>query len=543
MAGAAMLVSALSITGLYLTAIEQHRLALIDTVKSQARLIEAIARFDLANSPEIENEPNSGQHTLQQVAAAHKHFKGFGESGEFVLAKRKQEQIVFLLSRGHESSPDSSLDTLEPPHPIPFAGQWAEPMRRALSGEAGVLTGLDYRGVQVLAAYEPVSVLDLGLVAKTDISEIRAPFIRAGLGALAAAMLVIFLASRLFYRLSKPIEETIHQQAETFQTLAQTSLEGVVLADTKGRIQFVNSAVLKLFGYREDELLGQQVNILMPREHSVAHDGYMTNYMQTGHAKIIGIGRQLTALRKDGSRFPIYLSIGDINLSHSRMFAAVIMDLSEQRQLQREILEIPVSEQRRIGQELHDGLGQQLTGLSMLATSLLNNASKPEHDLATKLAQGLKQTIAEVRALSRGLMPVDIDVAGFMNALENLVVDLQAQGSVPIVLTINRKILIADKSAALHLYRIAQEAINNALKHASASEIHLSLGLQDNRGCMSIVDDGVGIATDGPDQSGLGLRIMKHRCGLIDADLHITSTAMGTRIECYFPLDKETNPQ
>jgi len=533
MAAATLLVSTISIISLYQTAIEQHRLRLVETVKSQARLIEAIAQFDSLESEE--NDPARARElTLEKVAAAHDEFEGFGHSGEFTLAQREGDQIVFILSHQH----------LEPetPNPIPFAGKWAEPMQHALSGESGVLTGLDYRGVKVLAAYEPVSLLDIGLVAKIDISEIRWPFVRAGLIATSVALLVIFLASRIFFRISRPIEQTLAQQAETFQILAQTAREGIVLADTKGIIQFVNPAIEKMFGYRRGELLGQTVKRLMPAEYSRAHDGYLKNYLQTGLPRIIGNSRQLTAIRKDGTRFPIYLSIGDIKTSHARLFAGVIMDISEQQQMQREILEIPVSEQRRIGQELHDGLGQQLTGLGLLATSLVNKASKPEFELATKLASGLQEAISQVRALSRGLMPVDIDTEGFINALENLLSEIRSQSNIDIALHINQRVRIADNSSALHLFRITQEAVNNAIKHADASQIDVTVGMEGNRGYLSVRDNGDGLRHS-PDRSqGLGLRIMKHRCSLIDAEMEIDSSAAeGTEIKCYFAV--ENNPE
>lgn len=529
MAAATLLVSAISIVSLYNTGIEQHRLRLVDTVKSQARLIEAIAQFDSMDN--FENAPDRAREaTLEKVSAAHSEFEGFGETGEFTLARRDGEQIVFVLSRRHTQS--------KTPQPIPFNGEWAEPMRQALSGKSGVLTGLDYRGAEVLAAYEPVSILDLGLVAKIDTSEIRRPFIHAGIIAISVAMLVIFIASRLFFRISRPIEQAIDQQAETLQILAETSREGIVIASTTGVIQFVNPAIEKLFGYSRRELIGDSVKRLMPREHSLMHDGYMKNYMQTGVAKIIGSGRQLTAMHKDGTRFPIYLSIGDIKTSHARLFAGVIMDISEQQQLQREILEIPVSEQRRIGQELHDGLGQQLTGLGLLATSLLNKASKPEHALATQLAKGLQEAISQVRALSRGLMPVDVDAEGLLHSIENLVTEIRSQSNVSILLSINDRVRVSDNSSALHLFRIVQEALNNAIKHAHADQIQVSVGIEAARGCIIIHDNGTGFRQQSDKSAGLGLRIMQHRCGLIDAEFKIESPpGGGTEIKCYFPVE------
>ena len=362
--------------------------------------------------------------------------------------------------------------------------------------------------------------------------------------AIAASFAVMFVASLVFLRVSKSIEQRIEQQSETFTTLVETIRQGIILSDTNGVIEFVNPAAEQLFGYPGGELLGQKLNILMPEEHSRAHDGYIDNYLNSGVGKIIGIGRKLSALRKNGTRFPIYLSIGDIKLDHKHLFAGVIMDISEEQQLQREILEIPVNEQRRIGHELHDGLGQQLTGLGMLATSLVNKAGKPEHELATRLAAGLQESIAQVRALSRGLMPVDIDSAGLMLSLESLIEEIRIQSGVSIVFTIGEKILVSDNSVALHLYRIAQEAVNNALKHANASEIKVSLGISGALGRLSIRDNGRGIAGGIGDAEGLGLRIIKHRCGLIDAVLRIKSSPKnGTEIQCLFPLESGSRLQ
>jgi PAS domain S-box-containing protein len=529
MATAALLVSTLSIFSLYLTATEQHGLRLQETVKSQARLIEAIAQFD--NRDNGDKDPAlAGQSTLEKVAAAHREFEGFGDSGEFVLARREGEQIHFLLNRRHDQSRTARY--------IPVAGKWAEPMRRVLAGKSGIMTGLDYRGVEVLAAYEPISILDLGLVAKIDTSEIRAPFIWAGLFAFGITLLVIFIASRFFFRVSRPIEHIIDEQAETFRTLAETAREGIVIASTQSIIQFVNPAAERLFGYKPGELHGLSIKCLMPIEQSQEHDRYVERYLQTGFARIIGTGRQLVAMRKDGTRFPIYLSIGDIHTSHARLFAGVILDMSEQQQLQREVLGISVGEQRRIGQELHDGLGQQLTGLGLLATSLLNKASKPEHTLASLLASGLQEAISQVRALSRGLVPVDIDAEGLAGALEILVDKVRLQSDIEINLVITERVNVADNSSALHLYRIAQESLNNAIKHSRASRIEICLGLAGSRGCLAIRDNGHGFERHSHESRGLGLRIMQHRCGMIDAEFKIESSREhGTEVKCLFTVE------
>ena len=368
-------------------------------------------------------------------------------------------------------------------------------------------------------------------------SEIAFPL--AGLALLLLAPLAGLGVSALILRDLQRDAQNLPYHSQTFQTLAQTAREGIVLADSHGKIEFVNAAVELLFGYTHGELLGKSVECLMPEEYRSAHGGYMQRYLETGVAQIIGTGRQLTALDKNGRRFPIYLSLGDIDTGSRRLFAGVILDMSEQQELQREILEIPINEQRRIGQELHDGLGQQLTGLGLLAASLLNKASRPEYELAAQLARGLQEAISQVRALSRGLVPVDVKAGDLIHALEDLVDNLRRQTGIDISLKARERVEIVDNSCAMHLYRIAQEALNNAIKHADASHIQVTIGRDGNRGLLSIRDDGAGFDPQRENPRGLGMRIMKFRCGLIDAELNVESAAAeGCVIKCYFALER-----
>lgn len=194
---------------LYQAAFEEERARLVETVQSQARLIEAVARFDRQYSDSTDfGTPFKA--TLAQIREAHSQFAGFAESGEFVLAHRVNGQIDFLLRHRH-----SDMDM---PEPVPFAAELAEPMRRALKGESGTVIGLDYRGETVLAAYEPVSEYGLGAVAKIDLAEIRSPFVRAGFMALAVAVLLILAGARVFQvvvgTMVQRLEESEGQLAE-----------------------------------------------------------------------------------------------------------------------------------------------------------------------------------------------------------------------------------------------------------------------------------------------------------------------------------------
>ncbi|MCG8070036.1 MAG: hypothetical protein JAY84_19510 [Candidatus Thiodiazotropha taylori] len=159
---------------LYNTAIEQERKRLVETVQSQARLIEAVAAFDQKYS--ISSFPGTPEEaTLSQIVKAHREYEGFGKTSEFTLAKLVDSQIIFLLR--HRNQPLKNIPS--PEGGFFLGGELAVPMQKALTGQSGTVVATDYRGATVLAAYEPVSVLNYGIVAKIDMQEIQQPFISA----------------------------------------------------------------------------------------------------------------------------------------------------------------------------------------------------------------------------------------------------------------------------------------------------------------------------------------------------------------------------
>jgi signal transduction histidine kinase len=209
MAGVVIAVAALVFYVLYTAAIEEERERLVETAQSQARLIEAIARFDSVYSSEYPGGSEAA--TLNQIIDAHERYKGFGETGEFTLAKLEGDNIVFLLSHRHFD--------LENPQNVPMDSEVAEPMRRALNGLSGTVIGFDYRGETVLAAHEPVAELNLGIVAKIDMEEIRSPFVTAGLisGGYAAAL--VLLGSVLFIRITNPMIRDLQNYSERLKEM------------------------------------------------------------------------------------------------------------------------------------------------------------------------------------------------------------------------------------------------------------------------------------------------------------------------------------
>ena len=188
-------VETITIGTLYKVAISEEKSRLVEIVKSQARLIEAVARFDKNYSGNYPFGPR--QATISQIKDARTHYRGFGKTGEFVLSTRENDQIVFLLSH--------RLDEFKKPVPVPWNSKLAEPMRLALSGKSGTIIDFDYRGKKVLAAYEPLPELNLSIVAKIDMAEVRAPFLRATLMSGFSMILLVSLGVSLFSKISNPM--------------------------------------------------------------------------------------------------------------------------------------------------------------------------------------------------------------------------------------------------------------------------------------------------------------------------------------------------
>jgi signal transduction histidine kinase len=207
---------------------------------------------------------------------------------------------------------------------------------------------------------------------------------------------------------------------------------------------------------------------------------------------------------------------------------------AEQLRLEREVLDISENERRRIGHEVHDSLGQKLTAAA-LATNALSGVLQSQIPALAKRAQEigqqLRDAIAEARTLSHGLAPVELIDDGLMAALARLAEHTSRSSRARCIFDCESPVRIADAQIAGELYRIAQEAVANALKHAAASEIRIGLERRDGCVLLEVEDDGDGFDETAPHTGGIGLRVMRYRARLIDAALKIgAAPAGGTRV-------------
>jgi len=221
--------------------------------------------------------------------------------------------------------------------------------------------------------------------------------------------------------------------------------------------------------------------------------------------------------------------------------AALRQEMAVRARLEREVMEVSEREQIRIGRDLHDGLGQHLTGAALTCKLLCE--SMAERD-AGELAQAdrvvklIEEAIETTRSLAHGLSPVALDADGLQIALQNLRSFTAGNLHLECDFQADEDVLVENPVAATHLYRIAQEAVTNATRHGNATHISIQLKRGDNHAILIIADNGIGI----PDETergngGLGLRTMAHRAELIGAEFQILrGVDGGTVVECSLPL-------
>jgi signal transduction histidine kinase len=222
----------------------------------------------------------------------------------------------------------------------------------------------------------------------------------------------------------------------------------------------------------------------------------------------------------------------------------IVRDVTERKRMEREIIEASSREQQRIGEDLHDGLGQHLTGITFLTKALerkLGGKSLEEAKEAAEIGRLIMQALAQTRNLARGLFPAELERNGLTAALRELTQSVANTCGVHCALRAKETISIHDNVLATHVFRIAQEAINNSIKHSKAKNIEVTLDFNGDKTELTVTDDGAGFSPEAK-LDGLGLRIMHYRARRIGGELHVTTTDKGgTRVTCSFRNKYESN--
>ena len=340
-------------------------------------------------------------------------------------------------------------------------------------------------------------------------------------------------------------------------SVLETAAEAIVTIDSRGTIDTFNPAAERMFGYRADEAVGQNVNILMPEPYRSEHDGHIERYLRTGETRIIGIGREAVGRRKDGSTLPIEIAVSEID--HLHRFTGIIRDISERKRaeqalersreelrlLSARLLAAEDSERRRISRELHDDVNQRLAMLSIDLETLAGD----EHlggETASKL-ESLRQQVADlsedIHGMAYRLHPSILDDLGLSAAIRSLIDEFSKRHGIEVSFQERHFPQRIPTMVASCLYRIAQESLTNIAKHSGSARAAIHLAGARDAIRLSIRDFGVGFDVQEArnHRKSLGILSMEERVRLSGGSLTIwSSPRKGSAIRVTVPREPTT---
>lgn len=337
----------------------------------------------------------------------------------------------------------------------------------------------------------------------------------------------------------KESEQSLRTSEERFRTLFECAPLGVALLDAQGNFLRVNRAYCEMLGYSEVELLQLSTRRITHPEDVPAGRAL---YEQLRSGQKDHYAREKRLLRRDGRVVHAWSAAGAVRDEQGRLryIVSTMLDITERRRLQQEVLEAGARERRRIGHELHDGLAQFLAGLALKARSLedrLRQEAPASAAEAAELVGLLGRAMQEARRLARGLDPVEVEAGGLAPALQRLAAETTDWHGVPCECTCCDPAEELEGETGFHLYRIAQEAVANAVRHGKPRRIKISLQREGPELCLRVEDDGGGFDPDEVARAeGLGLHTMRYRAATVRGRLEVRSQAgQGTTVECRVP--------
>jgi signal transduction histidine kinase len=292
----------------------------------------------------------------------------------------------------------------------------------------------------------------------------------------------------------------------------------------------------------------------MPEPDRNWHDSYLTNYLSGGITKIIGFGREVNGLRKDGSIFPMELGVSAFNVDQRHFFIGTVHDITERKQAEEALRDLSShletvreDERTRIAREIHDELGSLLTALKMdlswLNKQLPTDLSKC-HEKAAVMNRHLDDAIQTVRKIIENLRPSILDHLGLLAAIDWKVEEFRQQTGMQCVLTVPENNVVMDESRDIAVFRIMQEALTNIALHSKATKVILDVETGPNSLMMKITDNGCGMTKAQMHKSGkYGILGMHERARHFEGEITIVSNpGKGTTLVLNMPLKSPTVP-
>lgn len=337
----------------------------------------------------------------------------------------------------------------------------------------------------------------------------------------------------------KRVETNYLRELAYNQALVSHTSAFIAVLDLEGRFVHANSAFSTTMGYTQEEIIGKrpwELGLMDEAETARSQERYarllsgeenppVDSRMRTKSGEWRCVEIRSTVTRKPDGTFDRIVVTGT--------------DMTERNRLQQEVLRVVEQEQARVGHDLHDGVGQTMTGIVSLVEALESDLEGDTRQQAQRIHELLRQSVSEVRRMSHGLSPTGVKYRGLVGALRLLAETVRTNFRTPCDCDVDPGITTQSNDIETHLFRIAQEAVNNALRHGKPSEIKISLQQTGPmEGELRIEDDGAGIKKAKPGKkNGIGVRVMDYRANLIGARLTIKNKAKrGVVVTCRFDL-------
>jgi len=324
--------------------------------------------------------------------------------------------------------------------------------------------------------------------------------------------------------------------------------DGILITDRAGVIRDANPAAEEMFGFSRRELVGEEVELLVPEELRRTHREHRERYVEDPHPRPMGIGMELRGRRKDGSTFPVEISLSPFERSDAPLVVATVRDVSQRQRLRRfgtGTLRAAEEERRRLARELHDDTAQQLaSALLRLRVAQATDDEERRSEILDELREEILRTAESVRRIARGLRPPALEDVGVVAAVRGHVRGLRETTEIEVALEEEEAGAALEaglgEAEKLALYRVVQEALSNAVRHSDAERIVVRLGIDREQIRVEVVDDGRGFdrrAVEGDEGRGLGLIGMRERAALVGGTFEVeTEPGSGTRIRVEIPL-------
>jgi PAS domain S-box-containing protein len=333
-------------------------------------------------------------------------------------------------------------------------------------------------------------------------------------------------------------KEALQESEERYRSVMEAAPDPMVVYNMVGEVMYINPAFTTVFGWTLQECLGRKMDHFVPADRW-RETLKMIDWMLSGN-NIYGVETQ--RINKAGQIVQVSVSGATFRRPGGAFLGivSILRDITEARRLEKEVLDIGDRERQKIGQDLHDDLCAHLVGVESLSQVLQNKLADQHSEtcvLAQRIVPLINEAIYKARALARGLAPVHLISNGIHSALSEMARNVRELTPVKCTFVGDETILFDDHTLAMHFYYIAQEAVQNALKHADAGQIRIEMSRTPTAILLKIVDDGVGI-TEKSNSKGMGLQIMRYRARMIGAKLKIKSTdGRGTEIHLAMSID------